>query len=139
MDIKLIKRPPTVKEYQQLREAVGWNKISVKAAGTALKNSLFSICAVSGGKVAACGRVIGDGAVYFYIQDIIVLPEFQGKGLGRIIMDEIMKHLARSAPEKAFIGLMAAKNVSGFYVKYGFKKRPEDSPGMFRRTEEQDR
>jgi ribosomal protein S18 acetylase RimI-like enzyme len=82
-------------------------------------------------KVVGCGRVIGDGGIYFYIQDIIVLPEFQGKGIGRRIMDAVMEYLKAHARDGAFVGLMAAKGVSKFYERYGFKERPSDAPGMF--------
>jgi hypothetical protein len=47
-------------------------------------------------------------------------------------MDAIMEYLAAHAPDGAFIGLMAAKGVSKFYERYGFKKRPSEAPGMFR-------
>ncbi len=55
------------------------------------------------------GRVVGDGAVYFYIQDIVVHPEHQGKGIGENIMSALMTYLQENAPDKAFIGLFASK------------------------------
>ncbi|MFX0052090.1 MAG: GNAT family N-acetyltransferase, partial [Candidatus Hermodarchaeota archaeon] len=67
----------------------------------------------------------------YYIQDVIVLPQFQRRGIGRKIMTSIMHYLENSDPS-AFFGLMAAKNFSSFYELYGFKKRPPDAPGMFR-------
>jgi GNAT superfamily N-acetyltransferase len=90
------------------------------------------VCIVLANEVIGCGRVVGDGGVYFYVQDIIVLPEFQGKGIGRHIMDAIMEYLKTHASNGAFVGLMAAKGVSEFYERYGFKERPSDAPGMFR-------
>ncbi|WP_394325988.1 GNAT family N-acetyltransferase, partial [Methanosarcina horonobensis] len=38
------------------------------------------------------GRVIGDRGIYLYIQDIIVLPEFQGHGIGKHIMCAVMNY-----------------------------------------------
>ncbi len=75
---------------------------------------------------------MGDGGIYFYIQDVIVLPEFQKKGPGKRIMDALMGYISSHAKSKAFIGLMAAKGVSKFYEKYGFAERPADRPGIFR-------
>ncbi|UGV41730.1 GNAT family N-acetyltransferase [Methanococcoides orientis] len=130
---KLIKQIPTVEEYQTLREAVGWDRIAdPKAADVGLNNSLFCVCAVSDNKVIGCGRVIGDMGIYYYVQDIIVLPKFQGKGLGKNIMDIIIDYLEEHASPGSFVGLMAAKGLSGFYERYGFTKRPSDGPGMFR-------
>ena len=127
----LIERSPTVEEYQRLREAVGWGKLDTEAVETGLRNSLFSVCVIYKDEVIGCGRVVGDGGIYFYIQDIIVLPKFQKQGIGKRIMDAVMSHLSSHAPPNAFIGLMAAKGVSRFYEKYGFVERPPNRPGMF--------
>jgi ribosomal protein S18 acetylase RimI-like enzyme len=128
----LVERNPTLEEYQRLRRAVGWSDVETEAIEIGLNNSLFSVCVILENRVIGCGRVIGDGGIYFYIQDIIVLPEFQGRGIGRRIMDAIVEYLKAHARDGAFIGLMAAKGVSKFYERYDFKKRPPDAPGMFR-------
>jgi len=127
----LVERNPTLEEYQRLRKAVGWEDAETEAIKIGLHNSLFSVCIVLENEVIGCGRVIGDSGLYFYIQDIIVLPKFQRKGIGRRIMNAIMEYLKAHACDRAFIGLMAAKGVSTFYERYGFKKRPSDAPGMF--------
>lgn len=127
----MVERNPTLEEYQRLRRAVGWWDVETEATEIGLQNSLFSICVVLENKLIGCGRVIGDGGIYFYIQDIIVLSEFQGKGIGRCIMDAVMEYLKTHALDGAFIGLMAAKGVSKFYEQYGFKERPSSAPGMF--------
>jgi len=128
----LVERNPTLEEYQRLRRAVGWLDVETEATKIGLRNSLFSVCVILENKVIGCGRVIGGSGIYFYIQDIIVLPEFQGKGIGKRIMDAIMEYLKAHAGDGAFIGLMAARGVSKFYERYGFKNRPSDAPGMFR-------
>ena len=106
--------------------------METEAVEIGLQNSLFSVCVILENKLIGCGRVIGDGGIYFYVQDIIVLPEFQGKGVGGRIMDAVMEFLKAHARDGAFVGLMAAEGVSKFYERFGFKKRPSDAPGMFR-------
>ena len=128
----LVERSPTVEEHHGLCQAVGWEHVDAEATETGLRNALFSVCVIHKDKVIGCGRVVGDGGIYFYIQDIIVLPEFQGRGFGRCIMDAVMGYLSSHAHPNAFIGLMAAKGVSRFYEKYGFAERPPGRPGMFR-------
>ena len=130
-DFQLLQRSPTVEEYQQLRKAVGWYVVNNEATEQGLQNSLYSVCLVHGETVVGCGRIVGDSGIYFYLQDIIVLPEFQGKGGGRMIMDRMMQFLKSHAAPNAFVGLMAAKDVAGFYEQYGFSRRPADRPGMF--------
>jgi GNAT superfamily N-acetyltransferase len=61
------------------------------------------------------------------------LPDFQGKGLGKRLMQAIMPFLEKNARPGAFIGLMAAQGVENFYTQFGFAVRPPDQPGMFRR------
>jgi ribosomal protein S18 acetylase RimI-like enzyme len=93
---------------------------------------LYSVVLERDGDAVGCGRVVGDGGVYFYVQDVIVLPELQGLGWGARIMDAVMRYLDASARPGSFIGLMAAEDVEGFYRRYGFDRRPDDRPGMFR-------
>ncbi|WP_274377562.1 GNAT family N-acetyltransferase [Desulfotruncus arcticus] len=90
---------------------------------------MYSVCAVADNKSVGIARVIGDGSIYFYIQDFIVQKEFQGKGIGSAIMKKIMEFLKQYAPEGSFIGLMSAKGKEGFYLKYGFIERPNDIYG----------
>jgi GNAT superfamily N-acetyltransferase len=121
-----------VDEYLALREAVGWGRPDEQMTARGLANALFTVCLLHQEQVIGCGRVIGDGGLYFYLQDIIVLPAFQGKGLGKRLMLAILAYLEKQAPPEAFVGLMAAKDVSPFYAQFGFVARPPDRPGMFR-------
>ena len=96
-----------------------------------LERDLYAVCALVSGAVVGCARVVGDGALYFYIQDLIVLREHQGRGLGRMMMDSVMAWLDEHAGPDAFIGLMASKGYSPFYDRYGFQSRPGNAPGMY--------
>jgi ribosomal protein S18 acetylase RimI-like enzyme len=129
-DFIFIERPPGTSDYHRLRQAVGWEDLDDPTATAGLANALYSVVVEHNGETIGCGRVVGDGAIYFYIQDIIVLPAFQGQGLGRRIMDHVMDYFRRSARRNAFIGLMAADGIAAFYEPYGFKERPGDRPGM---------
>jgi GNAT superfamily N-acetyltransferase len=128
----LVKRPPTIAEYHRLRAAVGWECMDSESTEIGLCNSLFSVCVFHKRDVIGYGRVIGDGAIFFYIQDVMVLPEHQRKGVGRMIMRAIMDYLDAHARQRTFVGLMAAKGASKFYEKFGFAARAPDRPGMFK-------
>ena len=127
----LLEMLPSLSDYRRLRAAVGWSELSPEAMEEGLENSLYAVCVCRDEEIVGCGRVVGDGAVYFYIQDVIVLPEHQGQGLGARIMDRIMAYLDGHAHQNSFIALMAAKDAAGFYERYGFARRPPDRPGMF--------
>ncbi|MGA1840387.1 MAG: GNAT family N-acetyltransferase [bacterium] len=128
-DINILYRSPSIEEYISLRKAVGWNIPDEQVIKISLKNALFSVCLEKGNKIIGCGRVIGDEGLYLYIQDIIVLPAYQGHGYGKKVMDEIMNYINHKAGKGAFIGLFSAKGLEGFYKKYGFKERPDENSG----------
>jgi len=129
--MKLEHRSPTISEYKTLREAVGWWDVAEAAAEAALGNALFSVVAIEKGELVGLGRVVGDGGLYFYIQDLIIDPEFQEKGFGKQVMGALMAFIRTKAKSGAFIGLMAAKGLEGYYEPFGFKARDEDAPGMY--------
>jgi GNAT superfamily N-acetyltransferase len=129
---ELIERDPTVQEYQRFRHAVGWSDMTDEGVATGLPNALFSVVLELDGEAVGCGRVVGDGGLYFYIQDVIVEAEHRGQGLGSRIMDAVMTYLERTARPGAFVGLIAARDIAPFYETYGFRARPERQPGMFR-------
>ena len=106
---ELENRKIQVEEYLKLRGSTNWHPVSREQVDEALVNDLFSVCVTCEQELVGMGRVIGDNALYFYIQDVIVLPEHKGKGVGRIIMKSIEDYLANSAGSGAFIGLMAAE------------------------------
>lgn len=134
-EYQVVERVPSVEEYLALREAVGWGRLDERMTAQGLANALFTVCVLYEGDVIGCGRVIGDGGLYFYLQDIIILPRYQGNGLGKRLMGAIMAYVDAHALPGAFIGLMAAQGVSDFYTPFGFAVRPPERPGMFRLKE----
>ena len=129
---ELVERDPTVEEYQRLRGAVGWGAMADEGVAVGLPNALYSVVLELGGEAVGCARIVGDGGLYFYLQDVIVLPEHQRRGQGARLMDALMAYVERSARPGAFIGLMAAVGSEPFYERYGFRRRSEQTPGMFR-------
>jgi ribosomal protein S18 acetylase RimI-like enzyme len=126
----IVARIPTVEEYCTLRAAVGWHNLSGEQTQQALRNSVYAVCGLMHGAVVGCGRVVGDGHIYYYLQDVIVHPAHQGKGVGKRMTQTLVDHVYGVAANGAFFGLMAAPNVASFYEQFGFQKRAEDTPGM---------
>jgi len=61
------------------------------------------------------GRALSDGEYQGAIYDVAVLPETQGKGVGKIIIQKILERL----PNCNLI-LYATPGMEGFYKKLGF-------------------
>lgn len=126
-----LKRLPTVEEYINICEAVGWTAfMNFEVAEESLNRSLFGVVVQHEDTAVGMGRVVGDGKIYFYIQDIAVVPGHQSKGIGHMIMEAITEYLQEHAPEKSFVGLFAAQGKEEFYHKYGFN-RHDGMTGMF--------
>ena len=71
------------------------------------------------------GRLVGDGAMYWYLQEIVVLPEYQGKGIGKSIVNRLIEYIKSTAILGTIIdvGLTAVKGKEPFYEKFGFSIR----------------
>jgi ribosomal protein S18 acetylase RimI-like enzyme len=129
IDLQIQERLPSPAEYNALRSAVGWGTYDEGAAAAALPRSLYGVCACHEGKLVAMARVLGDGGLVFYIQDVIVLPGFQRRGIGSLLMDKVMEYIGAHATDNTYVGLMAAKEKEAFYEQYGFMRRPNDRMG----------
>jgi len=68
-------------------------------------------------KIIGAARLISDGVCYGWIHDVAVLPDFQKKGIGRNIMQELM-----SGNEYLLFGLTSAFGGEEFYYKLGFTR-----------------
>ena len=120
---------PATEEFVQLRAACGWGQVAADVAERSLCAGLFNVTVRTGNRLAGFGRVVGDGVLYFYVQDVIVHPDFRGQGVGRLIVEALLDEVLRHAPEGATIGLMSAHGKEGFYEKFGFTRRPTDHLG----------
>lgn len=120
---------PAVADFIELRQSVGWGETAPELAQKALNNSLFCVVFTAQSKAIAMARVVGDGALFFYIQDVIVHPEFQGRGLGAKLMDEIESFLKRNARKGATIGLFSATGKEAFYERYQYLVRTGEPLG----------
>lgn len=90
----------TIKEYSMYNEEeilnlydrVGWSSYTSKPSmlKNAYKHSLKILGAYDGEKLIGIIRAVGDGYSIVYIQDMLVLPEYQRKGIGTMLMKEIL-------------------------------------------------
>jgi ribosomal protein S18 acetylase RimI-like enzyme len=129
---RLERRAPSVSELRALHQAAGWGALPEddRAVRRGIEASLFCAVVTRGDEAVACVRLVGDGSIYCYIQDLIVHPEFQGRGLGDLLMEEVWRHLQEHAACGTFVGLMTAEGKAGFYERWGFAERPPGRPGM---------
>jgi GNAT superfamily N-acetyltransferase len=130
MEYRIEKRSPTVSEFNMLRQLAEWPVFEEERARKGLANSLFSVCVLDGSNaLAGFGRIVGDGAIYLHISDVIVHPGHQRKGIGKMIMTELMSWTDEVAGKHTNIGLMCSKGREKFYADLGFVERPSEKFG----------
>lgn len=132
--IQLVEDKLDIDTYLNLRKAVNFKPLSRDQARRALDNSLYIITAFQDGKAVGMGRIVGDGSVICYVQDLIILPEVQGQGIGSLILEtlkDFVIHIGFPDTTMMFC-LMCAKGRESFYEKHGFIARPTENlgPGM---------
>lgn len=88
----------------------------------AMKNTLFKVSIFDGEKIVAMARAIGDKGLCYYIKDVVVHPGYQGRGLGRILIGEILEYINANGAEGTEIAveLCAMPDKIPFYEKFGF-------------------
>ena len=130
-DVVLHDRLPSIDEYRDLCTVVGWAPvINFDAAPASLARSLLGVVAAQGGRTVGMGRVVGDGAIYHYLQDVVVHPDLQKHGIGDAIVGRLVARIHAQAPERAFLGVLAATGTAPFYERHGFIEH-EALLGMF--------
>lgn len=121
----------TPEEYMEMRRLVEWSAFPLEQAAEGIKNTFILMCFRVDGKPVALGRAVSDRGYVVYIADVIVIPEYQGNGLGRKIMESLMEQIKASMKPgyRIMITLMAAHGKEKFYNKFGFVDRPSEFYG----------
>ena len=76
-----------------------------------------------GGRQVAFARVVSDRAVFAYLMDVFVIPEFRGRGISKALMRAVLDH-----PElqNLRLFLLRTSDAHGLYEQFGF--RPVANP-----------
>ncbi len=126
----------TAELFSELYASVGWEPPGIGQVRKALENTIATFTAYDNDKAIGMVRLIGDSGMSFYIKDFAVVPAYQSKGVGTLLLnaleDYIKEHIA---PDWAVsLELISSKEAVGFYQKHGFEERPcdWDGPGMFK-------
>ena len=130
MEYKVEHTAPAQDEFANLRVSAKWQNPDDKTLKASIENSLFWVTVYDTDKLIGAGRIIGDGAMYFYIQDIIVAPNYQNQGIGHLIMSHIENYLTNACFNGTTIGLLSAHGKESFYTQYGYIKRDGDGLGL---------
>ncbi|MEQ8954901.1 MAG: GNAT family N-acetyltransferase [Gammaproteobacteria bacterium] len=130
-DFRVKLTPPDINSYIRLRKNSGLSARSLEAAAVGLPASLFAVTVYNlDGYAVGMGRVVGDGGCNFEVVDIAVEPAYQGKGLGRLIMEHVTQYLDANVPPGSYTCLIA--DTPWLYEKFGFEYCTPQLHGMHR-------
>ena len=109
-------------EILNLYSSVGWtaytdDPVSLKAG---FENSLLTLVAYDGDMLIGVIRTVGDGQTIVYVQDIIVLPEYQRRGIGTALVKAILTHF--QSVRQIVLSTDNTSKTIAFYESLGFVK-----------------
>lgn len=129
--MKILENIDNVEEYNYLFDIVGWGSYPEEISKKALSNNIYSVSIYDNDSIIGYGRLIGDGIIFLYIHDVMVKPEYQGKGIGKTIMQKLLSKVEEIRKENPdlLLYLGASKGKEDFYRKCGFITREEAGLG----------
>ena len=126
----------TPEMFLELYSSVGWEPPCIEQVREALAHTIATFTVYDEEQAVGMVRLIGDGGMSFYIKDFAVIPSYQAKGVGSLLMESMEKYIREAiAPDWAVsLELISTKEAVPFYKKKGFEERPceWDGPGMFK-------
>lgn len=122
-EIRLSDNILQAEDFIRLRIEAGFVEIPLEHARRALQNGLINVSAIYNSELVGMGRLVGDGVMYWYLQEVVVLPEFQRKGIGTMIVNHLVDYAVANSVTGKFttIGGVSAKGKETFYEKMGFE------------------
>jgi len=120
-------------ELEELCDAVGWSRRPLRKVRKAMQHSFLVVSMWEergvNRRLIGFARATSDHAFNATIWDVVVHPRSQGQGLGKALMNYIIKRLRQE--DISNITLFADADVVDFYNRLGFVPDPEGIKGMF--------
>ena len=127
----------SIDEIVELYRAGGWWKESYD---TSLINQMIDgsfvfavVVDTTIDKAVGMGRVISDGISDAYIQDLVVLPKYRGHGIGKKLVDFLIKQCLSNGI--VWIGVIAEPGSDKLYRGLGFKPMKDHIPMLYQLEE----
>ncbi len=131
MEIEITENDLTVEEFSYIRCSVGLSKLKEEQIKRAIDKSLYVVCARDKGKAIGTGRLVGDGVYVYYLQNINIIPKYQGHNIGAAVIDKLIDYIKKDKlpNTSVMVLLMSSRGCENFYRKFGFRSRPNDNEG----------
>ena len=110
-------KPTSAKAISDLRQSVGWNRMQ-ECYQNPLMTSYFHIACYDGENFIGYIDAVSNGVTDAYIQDLMVCPKYQGKGIGTELMNRIITYLKEN--KIYMISVVFEDKLLPFYKRFGF-------------------
>ena len=107
----------SAKALSDLRESVGWNRMESEYSNP-LMTSYYHIAVYEDDKLVGYIDSVSNGVTDAYIQDLMVHPDYQGKGLGTELMNQMIAYLKEN--RIYIISVVFEESLKQFYDRFGF-------------------
>lgn len=107
----------SARQLADLRESVGWNRMEAAYQNPAMR-SFCSIGAFAGEELVGYIDCVSNGVTDAYIQDLMVHPQWQGRGIGTELMQRMIGRL--KASRIYMISVLYDAPLALFYRRFGF-------------------
>lgn len=127
----------TAEQFIELWETVWGDGPSLEQTKLAMQYTLFRISVWDRDKIVAMARMNGDMGLDYYIKDVVVRPEYQNKGIGRLMINELLKFINNNGIKGTdiFVELCTVPDKIPFYEKFGFEANEAQRLKLFHHVE----
>lgn len=115
-----------IEEYTELLNSVGWKIPSLRLLKISLERGI-NVKYVVDGKTIGMARFVTDGGYAGLLMDVVVHPDYQGNGYGKLLIESLLNYIRKNIEEdeEVMIQLLSAPGKQTFYSKFGFKVKHE--------------
>ena len=122
MNISVKYNELSAEEFILLWETVWGQGPTLEQTKLAMEHTLFRVSVFDDDRIIGMARMIGDLGLNYYIKDVVVIPAYQGRGIGRLLINELLKFVNDNGIRGTgiFVELCAMPDKMPFYEKFGF-------------------
>ena len=123
----------TSNDLYYLRKILGWKEISKEQLDKGLEHSEYKITIKNEDDIIAVGRIVTDYSCKGLLSDILVNPNYQKQGFGKIVVTSLIKMVKDNLKDGELFQVEASPTNGNrdFYIKCGMKYKPENQDGTY--------
>lgn len=129
----IVKKEIEPTDFINIRKNLSWNDLPHNLVKRAIDNSMINISVFDKNKCIGVGRIVGDRVLKGMLTDIMVIKDYQNKGVGKIIVTSLINELEKTVKVGESFQLEASPTANNreFYIKCGLKYKPENQDGVY--------